>query len=1444
MVKTFFRPIARFFEKLWQYLTEPIVPLPSAEDRRRAKISTVFLLMSFIFVGLEQIVGGNTPFITLVILLVSYFIARTRWYRVATLALLVALSFPSFLVALNLPNPNSNQIFATFSWIILPLILCGLLYSVHATIVFSAANIILLAALPFLRDGMAFSAMEATLGFYFLGAVFIILVMIQRDEFEKDRQTELLESRKKLSDEMLQRETFAEQAQRRADQLVMLNEVSRAISGPHGLEEILDTILEQVEHVIPLDIFLVALYDADTDTVTFPILFDNNAKWQEQPTSLKKLNSIATAIRSKQPLLINQTPEQIEASKKSVTRLGDQSGVAASALVSPLQIGTRIVGVISTQSYKMNAYNEEHLTLLIAIAQQVVVAIENARLIDQTKKRAQRLAILNDVGREISTLTNLPALMENVYQQVCKVLSTDLFFIGLYDKEKNELAFPIMYDNGRLWKQHPDTVSEGSFTWKTILTKEPLLINHWAASTQDADTPPIIVGDNKTISKSLMFAPMIFGAEPIGVLSVQSYKTNAYNKEDLNLLSGIANQVAIAIQNTRLLEETKQYAGRLSTLNELGRVVSELRDLPDLLEVIYTQVKQNLNVDAFFVGLYQSKDNKVIYPVMYDEEIRYHPEPDELTAHSYLYGLLHGEHARLILRTEEEIAHKSTDKGMLGNSSKISASLMIAPLKVGEQIIGVISVQSYTLNAYTEDDLNLLIGIGNQVGIAIQNARLLEETKQYAGHLSTLNELGRVISELRDLPDLLEVIYEQVIRNLRVDAFFVSLYHPENNMVSYPIIYDDGMRYTLAPDFLLEYSVLYKLIHGDHAAVILRTEDEMGPTPGENGTIGDTSKKSASLLYAPIKVGEQVIGVISAQSYILNAYTEDDLNLLVGIGNQVGVAIQNARLVEELKQNAKHLSILNEVGQAVSKIMDLPELLETIYQQGRKSISLDAFFVGLYHPETGEVSFPITYDDGQRYETSPGPVSENSFLRRFLNNEKSILINRTEEELAQGSTPLQAMGDKSKISASIIVVPLISRDAVIGMISAQSYTVNAYNESDVKILEGIASQVVIAIENSHLYTSAQQEIKERQRVELELQRERDFAVQIMNTLGQGVTVSSLDGVYEYVNPAYAQMLGYDPEDMIGKPSERFAVPDEEEEFLKQRKERQHGQTTTYETRLLHKDGHVIHVLVTGVPRQSNGRVIGSIAAITDLTERKQAEIERENMLKEMEAKNAELERFTYTVSHDLKSPIVTIGGFLGFLEKDIQEGRFDQVHHSIERIRDAAKRMQRLLSELLVLSRVGRIANPSQDVPFGELVSETLELVEGQLREGQVEVQVDADFPSVHVDRVRMLEVIQNLITNAIKFMGSQPNPRIHIGMETRDGTNVFFVKDNGVGIASEFHDRVFGLFNKLDPYTEGTGIGLTLVKRIIEVHNGKIWVESEPGRGATFFFTLENKHN
>ncbi len=244
-------------------------------------------------------------------------------------------------------------------------------------------------------------------------------------------------------------------------------------------------------------------------------------------------------------------------------------------------------------------------------------------------------------------------------------------------------------------------------------------------------------------------------------------------------------------------------------------------------------------------------------------------------------------------------------------------------------------------------------------------------------------------------------------------------------------------------------------------------------------------------------------------------------------------------------------------------------------------------------------------------------------------------------------------------------------------------------------------------------------------------------------------------------------------------------------------------------------------------------------------ERREAVAMQERLIAELEAKNAELERFTYTVSHDLKSPLFTIQGFIGLLEQDVAEGRVERARKDIKRIRDAALTMQRLLSELLELSRIGRIAGEPEPVPLTDVAGEAVELLAGPLEEAGIDVRIAPDMPVVLGDRVRLREVYQNLVENAIKFMGDQPEPRIEIEARRKGAEVISCVRDNGIGIDLQYHEKIFGLFERLSRHQEGTGIGLALVKRIVEVHGGRIWVESEgAGKGSAFFFRLPREGN
>ena len=279
----------------------------------------------------------------------------------------------------------------------------------------------------------------------------------------------------------------------------------------------------------------------------------------------------------------------------------------------------------------------------------------------------------------------------------------------------------------------------------------------------------------------------------------------------------------------------------------------------------------------------------------------------------------------------------------------------------------------------------------------------------------------------------------------------------------------------------------------------------------------------------------------------------------------------------------------------------------------------------------------------------------------------------------------------------------------------------------------------------------------------------------------------------------------------------------------------------YRLRLPDDQLRYVHASASRALHNEHGAPVRIIGTVQDISARKRAERERERLLSELADKNAELERFTYTASHDLKSPLLTIQGFVGFIARDLETGELGRARADLERVKRATDTMRQLLDELLELSRVGKIAGDPVPIALKPLVDEVIEQLAGATG-GAVRFELPPTLPVVRGDRLRVAAVLYNLLDNACKFMGGQPRPRVRFGASyIDDGAWVRCeVTDNGVGIEPRFHERVFDLFERLNQDDEGTGIGLALARRIVEVHGGRLWVESAGvGAGSTFFFTL-----
>jgi PAS domain S-box-containing protein len=354
-----------------------------------------------------------------------------------------------------------------------------------------------------------------------------------------------------------------------------------------------------------------------------------------------------------------------------------------------------------------------------------------------------------------------------------------------------------------------------------------------------------------------------------------------------------------------------------------------------------------------------------------------------------------------------------------------------------------------------------------------------------------------------------------------------------------------------------------------------------------------------------------------------------------------------------------------------------------------------------------------------------------------------------------------------------------------------------------------------------------------------------FLELILDSIPFPMFYKDVKGIYTGCNKLFCEYMGREKTQIIGKSVFDLFEKDQARIFFDKDQElMENGGSQSYETEVTFPDGHKMDVIFhKSVFKNIQSVPQGIIGIYLDITQRVLAEKVIKEQLDELGRINNELERFSYTVSHDLRSPLVTIKGFLGLLKDDLKEQNAEQVEEDIMRIGNATDKMQQLLEDLLKLSRVGKMIEQKESFSLSQVAKEAQELLYGLMKGKNCEIIISPDMPVVLAGKARIREIFQNLMENAVKFSMDKPKQLVKVYTRNKDDEQVYCVEDNGMGIPEKYHEKIFGLFNKLDNNSSGTGLGLSLVKRIVENHNGRIWVESKgENEGSIFCFTLNTE--
>ncbi len=1101
----------------------------------------------------------------------------------------------------------------------------------------------------------------------------------------------------------------------------------------------------------------------------------------------------------------------------------------------PLRSGEQVVGVLAL-AYEASAnrtFGDEVVELLTRFAQLASVALDNARLFEaeqaqrqMLEARAEQLATLNRITQAVASVRDLRSVLEVVAREMVQLFTARNCGIALLDAARTELT--VVANHSR------DPNAPSAVGVVIPLAGNPSSIevveNRRSVVVANVQTNPLtepihdIMRERHT--QGLMIVPLLARGEVIGTIGVATEAPDrVFTPAEVTLAETIAGQVAGAVENARLFDEAQQRLKELTTLNRISQALASQLEPNAVIDLVGEKLRENFPVQSIYIALLDRQTNLIHFPYYFENGERI--EWDDTL--EYGQGMTSAVmRLRQPVLINEDWARRAQEYGTLFPESDPSKSSLGVPIMVGDEAIGMISLQSYTHeNVFTDADVRLLTTLAANVGVAIENARLFQAERQRASELATINSLGQALASQLELEALIELVGNKLREVFAAPVVYIALHDRRTGLIHFLYYLDRGKRISIAP-VAPGQGLTSRVIQSRQPLVLETLQEQI-----DLGGIMYEAVPSEAYLGVPIIVGDEVIGVMSVQSYQRNFFNDADVRLMTTLAANVGVAIENARLFQAERQRAAELAIVNSIGQALAAHLEFSALIDLTGGKLRETFDAQIVYLALHDRRTGLIKFPYYIEAGQRQVFGP-LVFGQGITTHILQSRQPLLLT---QEAQYADLKLTRVGTHSK---SYLGVPILAGDEAIGVISVQNTErADAFDEADVRLLSTIAANVGVAIENARLFE--------------ETERQKQYFESLVLNSPTAIATIDLSSKIVSWNPAAEKLFGYTEAEVVGRDIDDIVaktdlVRAEAVNFTRQTAESTRIHAITRRTR---QDGTLVDVELFSLPVIVAGERVGSIAIYHDITELQHARQAAETA---NQAKSA----FLATTSHELRTPLTSVLGFAKISKKRFEEiilpavqsddrkvqRAIQQVTANLDIIVSEGARLTALINDVLDLAKIeaGKVDWKMGPVSAQEVIDRAAAATAALFETKNLKqiVEVEADLPYTVGDRDRLIQVVINLISNAVKFTDQGS---VTCRARRAAGHLLISVTDTGLGIAPQHHERVFEQFvqvgDTLTDKPKGTGLGLPICKHIVEHHGGHIWVESELGRGSTFSFTL-----
>jgi PAS domain S-box-containing protein len=997
--------------------------------------------------------------------------------------------------------------------------------------------------------------------------------------------------------------------EQRSAELMLINSIGEALASKLDEDAIFELVGEKIQEIFDAQSVYISTFDRASGLATFRYLYELGERLEAEPTEPNGFGG--HVLQTQKPLMINEGLEE-KALEYGSKVFGGGELITKSWLGVPLLVGDQVQGVISLQNVEREyAFSEGDKNLLMTLASSMSVALENARLFEETNRllaesqqRAAELSLINSIGEALASKLDEDAIFELVGEKIREIFEAQVVMLATHDLETRTTRFPYLFEKGKLYHiPEVEEVEPTGFKAEILRTGKPLMIVEDMATRAEELGATIPVGEP---IKSYLGVPLIIGEEIRGIISIQNIdREHAFDEADQRLLTTLASSMSVALENARLFEQTsrllaesQQRAAELALINSIGEALASKLDEDAIFELVGEKIREIFDSQIVMVATYDPETGTTRFPYLFENGERLEAEN---LAESEPTGF-----RREILRTGkpllivEDIDKRSEELGarvLIGEPIK---SYLGVPLIIGDETRGIISIQNIDReHAFDAADQRLLTTLASSMSVALENARLFNETRRRATEMAALTEIGKQVSSSLDLENVLETITDNARHVLMAQTTAVLLLDPEGTALR-PISATGELAEAVKEfSWQLGEGIIGGIVQ---SGVAERVEDSAKDSRAIHIAGTGEDLEGERLLVAPLFSEGDAIGAMSVWREAGSLpFSEAELNFLVGLSQQAEIAIHNARLFEESQRRASETAALNSIGREISATLDLPTVLERISNSAKMLLSADTSAVFMLEPEGDSLQAIAAVGDIAEQIRSTRPRLGASIIGHIAESGQAEVVN----DAAQDPRGFQIPGTPTDNTGhKLMAAPLISAGETLGVMAVWRNQEDRprFGPSDLEFLQGLSRQAAIAIVNARLFQ--------------EIERQKTYSESLLENSPVAIMTRDTGGRVRTWNPAAESLFGYAAEDAIGRQIDDLVAADdsmrqEAKDFQRLALE---GKLQNVVTQRARKDGSRVDVQISGVPVTIDEKEQGVVVIYHDLTELREAEeaIRRQN----------------------------------------------------------------------------------------------------------------------------------------------------------------------------------------------------------------------------------------